>query len=691
MSDSLTNNPLRPQFPLRAVVTAGMPYGNKGLHFGHIGGVFIPADVFARFLRDRIGTQNVLFISGTDCYGSPIDEGYRKLVEANQFSGSIEDYVAKNHQAQFYSLQAYDISLDIYEGSGLGSARAYHLALTREIFQHLYQHGHLRWLSTAQFYDEQAQSYLNGRQVEGRCPWPNCESEQAYADECSLGHSYQPEELLDPISTLSGLPPVMREVSNWYLDLASFKTFLENYIELLRDSGTTRKVVTDTMSEFLLPPIIYVRSEHLTDYQALSERLPEHNLRQADAKSTSFELEFVSLAERDAARLILDKASIRYRTGKTLVPFRLTGNIAWGVQAPDLEDRLDQLTVWCWPESLWAPISFSQTYLGCRSAGQTVATLNPDRPIDPSQTWQDYWCDPEARVYQFIGQDNIYFYGVAQTPLFAAFNGTDTLNPKTSYGDLQQTQLVANYHLLYFGRKASSSGALKPPMADELLDYYTAEQLRCHFVALGLSLKQASFRPKPLNPEAQSQDPDPVLKDGQVLTNILNRLARSCFYTCQSELDGKMPLGTPADEILAQATQAVLAYEQAMFNQELHLANQIAAEYVRAANRYWSEQSKATTSETRRQLLVDCFYMLRVCLMLMHPIAPAGTQKVFEYLELLSNAADFFSWTNIDSQGTPAGYDIFVSEDDRLDQSHAVRELPPRTDFFSRHPSQFQS
>ncbi|MDR0459388.1 MAG: class I tRNA ligase family protein, partial [Coriobacteriales bacterium] len=141
MSDSLTNNPPRPQFPLRAVVTAGMPYGNKGLHFGHIGGVFIPADVFARFLRDRIGAQNVLFISGTDCYGSPIDEGYRKLVEANEFSGSIEDYVERNHQAQFDSLQAHDISLDIYEGSGLGSARAYHLALTREIFQRLYQHG----------------------------------------------------------------------------------------------------------------------------------------------------------------------------------------------------------------------------------------------------------------------------------------------------------------------------------------------------------------------------------------------------------------------------------------------------------------------------------------------------------------------------------------------------------------------
>ncbi len=65
----------RPQFPKRAVITAGMPYGNKGLHFGHVGGVFVPADYFARFMRDRIGSENVLFVSGTDCYGSPIMEG----------------------------------------------------------------------------------------------------------------------------------------------------------------------------------------------------------------------------------------------------------------------------------------------------------------------------------------------------------------------------------------------------------------------------------------------------------------------------------------------------------------------------------------------------------------------------------------------------------------------------------------
>ena len=87
-------------WPKRAVVTAGMPYGNKPLHFGHIAGVFVPADCFARFLRDRIGAENVRFISGTDCFGSSINEGYRKLVEAGQFDGTIEDYVLRNHNRQ---------------------------------------------------------------------------------------------------------------------------------------------------------------------------------------------------------------------------------------------------------------------------------------------------------------------------------------------------------------------------------------------------------------------------------------------------------------------------------------------------------------------------------------------------------------------------------------------------------------
>src|ERR1700737_4295429 len=89
-----------PVFPRRAVVTSGMPYGNKDLHFGHVGGVFIHADACARFLRDRIGAKNVLFVGGTDCYGSPIVADYEKQVAAGHFQGSLLDYVRFNHERQ---------------------------------------------------------------------------------------------------------------------------------------------------------------------------------------------------------------------------------------------------------------------------------------------------------------------------------------------------------------------------------------------------------------------------------------------------------------------------------------------------------------------------------------------------------------------------------------------------------------
>ena len=112
----------RPTFPKRAVITGGMPYGNKKLHFGHVGGVFVPADVLARFLRDRIGKENVIFVSGTDCYGSPIVESYRKLKESGEFSGSIEDFVRQNHESQKQTLGDYDISLNLFAASGLGES-----------------------------------------------------------------------------------------------------------------------------------------------------------------------------------------------------------------------------------------------------------------------------------------------------------------------------------------------------------------------------------------------------------------------------------------------------------------------------------------------------------------------------------------------------------------------------------------
>ena len=163
----------RPVFPKRAIVTSGMPYGNKDLHFGHVGGVFIHADIYARFLRDRIGPEQVLFISGTDCYGSAIEISYQDL-KRDGFDGTIRDYLAANHARQKETLDAYGISLDIFAASALGEAGETHRRLSEEIFRRLYDGGYLRLEEVQQFYDEESGKYLNGRQVTGRCPIAGC-------------------------------------------------------------------------------------------------------------------------------------------------------------------------------------------------------------------------------------------------------------------------------------------------------------------------------------------------------------------------------------------------------------------------------------------------------------------------------------------------------------------------------------
>ena len=144
-------NENRPIFPKKAIITAGMPYGNKELHFGHVGGMFVHADTFARFLRDRIGKENVIFVSGTDCYGSPIMESYKKLVDENEYKGTIEEYVLKNHVKQKEVLEKYEICLNLYAASAFGKAGNVHNAVSKRVFKTLYDNGYLRKISTPQF------------------------------------------------------------------------------------------------------------------------------------------------------------------------------------------------------------------------------------------------------------------------------------------------------------------------------------------------------------------------------------------------------------------------------------------------------------------------------------------------------------------------------------------------------------
>ena len=663
-------SPNRVVWPKRATVTAGMPYGNKGLHFGHIGGVFVPADCFARFLRDRIGAENVRFISGTDCFGSPIDEGYRKLVEAGQFKGSIADYVKANHEAQKATLAAYGISLSFYGSSGIGHCAEVHQKVTDTFIKRLHENGHLQKRSTLQFFDAQAQVFLNGRQVVGRCPVQGCKSEHAYADECDLGHQYSPEDLIAPKSSVTGTKPAMLPVENWYFDLPAFTGFLQGRVAELEADPEIRPVVYTTIKEFLVPPVIYVKNDEYEAYQDVAHRLPEHAYRSSEAGKQSFEIEFPTIDDRDTARSVLAAEGIRFRTSKTLVPFRISGNIEWGMRAPVL-DGLEGLTVWCWPESLWAPLSFS-------------IALNDKKGL-PRNTWKDFWCSEDAEIYQFIGQDNLYFYGVAQPALFEAVREKEGKRPFMFEEEFRQTRLIANHHVLFGDKKASSSSEVKPPGADELLEHYTFEQLRAHFLALGLDQKSVGFKPKPFEPDEEKRnDPryaDPVLKESALLTNIFNRLARSCFYEAQKNFDGYMPVGKISLDVRKEAHRTLLKYDEIMHRVELHSIMSLMDDFIRWANKYWTEQIRLveqdSDEEKRRQVLVDCFYLLRISTLLMHPVVPAGTEMICDYLSF--DYDDFFSW-NYDFEDM----EELCSASDIDEGRHPIRHLPPRTDFFGK-------
>ena len=655
----------RPTFPKRAVITAGMPYGNKDLHFGHIGGVFIQADVFARFLRDRIGPENVIFVSGTDCFGSPIVEDHRQRSERGEFAGSLADFVRANHERQKETLAAYEISPNLFGASSLCRATEIHRALGAWLLTALYTHGHLQKRTTPQFYDAEQGIFLNGRQVVGRCPIQGCRSERAYADECSLGHQFDPQELLDPISALTGKRPEMRDVTNWYLALPRLRAVLAEWLDRVADSQAWRYFIVQTLRAQFAPPVIHVTRDQIEALDAVAGQLPAHARQEGQANSV--QLVFERLEDREVATgaLRVGQHGLRYRTGETLVPFRLTGNLAWGLPAPDLEG-LCGLTFWVWPESLWAPISFTATYL--------------EQQGGRAEDWRAWWCSKDALVYQFIGEDNVFFYGLPQMGIFLGAQGPQPVADPPE-GQLQPTQLIANRHLLFLGKKASSSGAVRPPMARELLDHYTADQLRAHFVSLGLGMRSMSFQPKPLNPAADARAADPVLKEGNLLSNAFNRAVRSCFYTAQKFFDGGVPVGPISPEVAAASEVAILNYEQAMFRYEFHQTIPIVGDYIREINQRWSRSKPyddQCAPDVRRQTLIDAFHMVRVAAALMHPIAPAGAEMIRRYLRV---GEEFWSWARIFEP-------LYAFMPDPA--THRLEFLAPRVDFFEKHPSQVQ-
>lgn len=209
--------------------------------------------------------------------------------------------------------------------------------MSEEIFNTLFKNGYIKKLSALQFYDEDKKTFLNGRQVIGKCPISGCNSDKAYGDECSLGHQYMSSELINPISTLSGNKPILKSVDNWYFTLDDSLDIMKELNEFLKKNTNRRKFEIKAIDEFLKEPMIYVPRKYINDLNNLETILPSHKTINEENKS-SITFIFDKLEDRDKAKEKLDDLNIHYTNGKTLVPFRISGNISWGVRVPDKED-----------------------------------------------------------------------------------------------------------------------------------------------------------------------------------------------------------------------------------------------------------------------------------------------------------------------------------------------------------------
>ncbi len=331
----------------RTLITTAPPYANGPVHIGHLAGVYVPADIYARYLR--LKGEDVVMIGGSDEHGVPI------TLKARNEGVTPQDIVDRYHRIIKDSMEGLGITFDIYSRT----TSKIHSETASEFFRHLYDKGEFIEQTSMQLYDEQAGQFLADRYVTGECP--HCHAQGAYGDQCEkCGTSLAATDLIDPHSAITGSVPVLRETRHWYLPLDRWQDKLEKWI-------------LDGHKEWKTN--VYGQCKSWLDMG--------------------------------------------------LQPRAVSRDLSWGVPVPVEGAEGKVLYVW-----FDAPIGYISN----------TKELLPD-------SWEKYWKDPETRVINFIGKDNIVFHCIVFPAMLMA------------YGDNYQLpdNVPANEFLNLEGDKISTS------------------------------------------------------------------------------------------------------------------------------------------------------------------------------------------------------------------------------------------
>lgn len=203
--------------PKRYLITSALPYANGLKHIGHLAGAYLPADTYVRYLRAQ--KRDVVFVCGSDEHGTAIP------IQAKKEGTTPKAIIDKYHEAMKQDFKDLAMSFDIYHRT----SEPLHHETAQDFFTQLNDRGELEIKETEQYFDEEAQTFLADRYIKGTCP--NCGSDRAFGDQCeNCGRTLSPDELINPVSTLSGKTPVKKKTSHWYLPLGKHEAFLRDWI-----------------------------------------------------------------------------------------------------------------------------------------------------------------------------------------------------------------------------------------------------------------------------------------------------------------------------------------------------------------------------------------------------------------------------------------------------------------------------
>ena len=534
----------------RTLVTTALPYANGPVHIGHLAGVYVPADIYVRFLR--LKGEEVKMIGGSDEHGVPI------TIRARKEGVTPQDVVDRYHKLIKDSFQELGISFDVYSRTTSET----HRATASEFFRHIYNKGGFVVRKSKQLYDEGAGRFVADRYVVGECPV--CHAQGAYGDQCEkCGSSLSPTDLINPRCAETGNVPVLRETEHWYLPLEDYQQALEKWILEGHKEWRTN---------------VYGQCKSWLDLG--------------------------------------------------LQPRAVTRDLDWGIPVPVEGAEGKVLYVW-----FDAPIGY----------------ISNTREILPD-SWEKWWKDPETRIINFIGKDNIVFHCIIFPAMLMA------------YGDGFQLpdNVPANEFLNLEGNKISTSRNWAVWLHEYLRDFPGKQDVLRYVLTANA-------------PETRDNDftwSDFQARNNSELVAVFGNFVNRAMVLTGKYFNGEVPARTELLDVDKAAFDeirvAVKAMTEALDTFHFREALKQAMEIARVGNRYLQETEPWKVSKTDMERTATILNVaLQICANLavaFEPFLPFSSEKLCKMLNLADLKWDMLGRDDLLPAGHKLGEPVLLFE-----------------------------